>query len=119
MVMLVDSESTNNFIDQTVAKRLKCKTQVVTGINVIVANGEDLRAQEVCKAVKWNIHGLAQTTDFLVLLLKGCDLVLEVQWLQILGPITWDFNTLKMQFTLDSILVTFHGIQEGHHQNGI
>ena len=111
LIMLVDSGSTHNFIDQTVAKRLKCKTQSTIGLSVTVANGDVLRSQETCKDVKWETQGLVQTTVFLVLPLRGCDLVLGVQWLQTLGPITWDFNTLSMKFTLGDQLVPLNGIQ--------
>ena len=113
LVMLIDSESTHNFMDQSVAKRLKCPTQMVAGMSVIVANGEVLRTQEVCKNVTWESQGVLQTTNFLLLPLRGCDLVLGVQWLQTLGPITWDFNALIMRFTLKDSVVTLQGIQGG------
>ena len=66
--------------------------------------------------MKWEAQGLVQTTKFLVLPLRGCDLVLGVQWLQTLGPITWDFTALTMEFTLRSQLVKLQGIQEGTFQ---
>ena len=53
LVILVDSKSTHNFIDHTIAKRLKCKIQGVNVVRVIVANGDTLKAQEVCKMVSW------------------------------------------------------------------
>ena len=31
--------------------------------------------------------------------LKGCDLVLGIQWLAQLGPILWDFKNLRMEFS--------------------
>ena len=39
LVMLIDSGSTYNFMDQTVAKRLRCLTKVIIGVKVIVTNG--------------------------------------------------------------------------------
>ena len=76
-----------------------------------VANGKVLRTQEVCKAVNWESQGLKQTTNFLVLPLRGCDLVLGVQWLQTLGPITWDFTALTMQFMFLNQWFTLQGLQ--------
>ena len=98
--MLIDSGSTHNFIDQVVARKLKCVTRVITGVQVTIANGDTLQSYEVCKLTKWEAQGLVQFTDFLVLLLKRCDLVLGVQWLSTLGPIIWDFGQLSMKFSL-------------------
>ena len=44
LVMLVDLGSTHNFIDQKVAKRLNCKTQAITRLNVTMVNGEVLQS---------------------------------------------------------------------------
>lgn len=87
LVLLIDSASTYNFIDQIVARRLRYPTEVITGVNVTVANGDILKSQEVCELIKWETQGLVQFTGFLVLPLNGCDLVLGVQWLKTLGPI--------------------------------
>ena len=113
LILLIDSGSTHNFIDQAVAKRLRCLTKAVTGVSVTVANGEILKAQEVCELIKWETQGLTQFTDFLVLPLMGCDLVLGVQWLKTLGPITWDFTQLSMQFSLSHQLVILKGLRGG------
>ena len=78
-----------------------------------VANGEILQAQETCKNVMWESQGLVQTTEFLVLPLRGCDLVLGVHWLRTLGPIIWDFSALTMQFSLNDQLIILQGIQGG------
>ena len=78
LVILVDSGSTHNFLDHTTAKRLNCAVQLIPGLSVTVANGETLETQGWCQGVKWEVQGLKQLTDFFVLPLKGCDLVLGV-----------------------------------------
>ena len=113
LIMLVDSGSTHNFMDQAVARRLKCPTRVITGIKVTVANGDVLKSQEVCESIMWEAQGLTQFTDFMVLPLMGCDLVLGVQWLKTLGPIMWDFNKLSMQFSIQGQDVKWSGLQGG------
>lgn len=45
--------------------------------------------------------------------LGNCDMVLGVQWLSLLGPITWDFLQLEMQFKYDNKRVVLHGLKEG------
>ena len=52
LVFLLDFGSTHNFMDQTVAKKLKCHTQCIPKVDVTVANGETLQVQEICKMVR-------------------------------------------------------------------
>ena len=60
-------------------KKIGCKTQSITGVGVSMANGKKMWAQEWCKGVLWSVQGLQQCTDFYVLPLMRCDLVLGVQ----------------------------------------
>ena len=85
----------------------------MASVNVTLENGEILKVQEVCKMLSWESQSLNQSTDLLILPLRGCDLVLKVQLLQTLGPIVWDFSTLSMQFTQNDQMFTLKGIQCG------
>ena len=113
VVILVDSGSTHNFIDQGVVKRGGLHTQTINGLSVSVANGAQMWVQDMCPGVLWRAGDVTQQIDCFVLPLKGCDMVLGVQWLRSLGPIIWDFTTLTMQFTVDNQKMTLHGIVAG------
>ena len=52
-------------------------------------------------------------TDFMVIPLGGHDIVLGVQWLSTLGPITWDFWKLEMVFKWGSSKVLLREISLG------
>lgn len=52
-------------------------------------------------------------SDFIVLPIKGCDMVLGVQWLHSLGPIVWNFASLTMQFGYIGKSCTLQGIMPG------
>ena len=52
VILLIDSGSTYNFIDQSLVKRLRCHLHSVLGASVIVANGDKLIAQDLCKSLK-------------------------------------------------------------------
>lgn len=47
------------------------------------------------------MHGQEFQADFLVLPLEGCQMVMGIQWLILLGPILWDFKQLRMEFAMD------------------
>ena len=111
--MLVDSGSSHNFLDYTIAKRLSCELQVIEGLQVTVANGDVVMTQDVCKGLKWELQGLTLQTDFYMLPLQGCDIVLGAQWLKTLGQIVWDFRSLTMQFVFNESKVKLQGLKGG------
>lgn len=47
------------------------------------------------------MQGAVFKADMRVLQLKGCDMVLGIQWLTTLGPVKWDFKNLSMEFSLN------------------
>ncbi|KAG8480509.1 hypothetical protein CXB51_024639 [Gossypium anomalum] len=110
MVVLVDSGSMHNFIDFKVAKRLQLAIEPRSTLRVMVANGVRLSTQGLCRDVSWEAQGYKFFTDFLVLSVKGFDLVLGTQWLLSLGPIVWDFSNLTMQFQHMGLNCILHGI---------
>lgn len=60
----------------------------------------ELAAKWKCGAVEICIQREPLFIDFFLLPLEGCDGVLgTAQWLQLLGPIWWDFSKLLMCFT--------------------
>ena len=56
LMILVDSRSTHNFLDQSIAKRLACTFQRIKGFKVTVANGDILETQKLCKHVQWEVQ---------------------------------------------------------------
>lgn len=100
-IILVDSGSTRNFIDTKLVNRLSLPVISQEQLKVSVANGSCLFTKGLCKGVRWEVQDHKFETDFMVLSLKGCDMVLGVQWLLSLGDIIWNFNSLTIQFHLN------------------
>ncbi|CAL9224635.1 unnamed protein product [Arabidopsis halleri] len=50
--------------------------------------------------VQWEFRSTQFQADLMVIPLRGCDMVLGVQWMETLGPITCDFKKLEMQFRI-------------------
>ncbi|GJX25621.1 retrotransposon-related protein [Tanacetum coccineum] len=95
---LIDSGSTHTFLDLGVAKKLGCKLRATCPMDVSVANGQIMRSLYECKGFTWTLQGVEFTSDVLILPLGGCEIVLGVQWLSVLGDIKWNFKDLVIDF---------------------
>ncbi|CAJ2661673.1 uncharacterized protein LOC123886206 [Trifolium pratense] len=98
--ILVDSGSTQNFIQDRVAKYLGLPVIPASQpFKVMVGNGNTLDCNSQCANVSFNIQGNKFVADFFLLPLGGAEVVLGVPWLVSLGPILMDYTKLQMQFT--------------------
>lgn len=98
LYILVDSRSTHNFVDRAVANKLGCRVESVGKARVSVADGTKIAVCGKITNFKWSFQGHQFQSDVMVIPLGGHDMVLGVQWLSKLGPITWDFEKLIMEF---------------------
>ncbi|KAF7124493.1 hypothetical protein RHSIM_Rhsim12G0205800 [Rhododendron simsii] len=101
IIILIDSGSTHNFLNLEVIKRAGVQTTETDPLPVSVADGTKMISTALCKGFKWEMQGADFQADMRVLQLKGCDMVLGIQWLATLGPVKWDFKNLCMDFTLN------------------
>ena len=98
IVMLIDSGSTHNFIEQAIVSKFSLPIIKSKKIQVMVANKEKVECVGLCQALTINIQGTLITADLYILPVAACPLVLGVQWLAILGPIETDYSKLTMMF---------------------
>jgi hypothetical protein len=106
---LVDSGSTHTFIHDAMEHSLGLDIVHQPGLSVKVANGERLQSCGAYKATTITIQGESFVVDCYTLPLEGFDVILGIQWLQSLGPITWDFKALSMAFVREGHSVRFIG----------
>jgi hypothetical protein len=111
-IVLLDTSSTHNFMDETLAKELKLQTNVESNFGVRVANGQVIRILGECKEVKFKMQDLHLKLTFNLLDLGGCGIVLGTQWLSTLGVISWDFKNLMMGFKHEGKQVWLQGLKE-------
>ncbi|KAL4295662.1 hypothetical protein GQ457_12G011410 [Hibiscus cannabinus] len=110
LIALLDSGSTHNFISWNVVKMLGLEMERKNRLKVTVADGNSLDTMGICKNVEWEAQQQTFNSDFLVLPLKGSDVVLGIQLLATLGAINWNFATLEMKFMQDGRVVTLKGL---------
>ena len=120
--ILVDSGSTHNFIQTRVAKHLGLPVHHAPQFSVMIGNEDKLQCDGICKDILVHIQGVCFMASFHVLPIQGAELVLGVQWLQDLGPVTINYQALTMQFMHLGQYVTLHGTHSSsldhssHHQ---
>lgn len=79
VLMLIDSGSTRNFIDLSLAKALGLELIPIKRVQVCVADGFKIDMQYVCKGVQWCVQGAKFSTDLLVMRIGGYGIVLGIQ----------------------------------------
>jgi len=65
--IFIDSGSTHNFVDETVAKRLGCRLEPMAVKSVAIADGNTLQCKFICRNFTWTLHGVEFMTDILLL----------------------------------------------------
>nr|GEX39470.1 retrotransposable element Tf2 [Tanacetum cinerariifolium] len=78
--ILVDCGSTHNFLDIHTAKKLGCRLDNITPMQVSVANGQRMMGTSVCHDFKRSFQNEVFISDVMLLPLGGCEMVLDIQW---------------------------------------
>nr|GFB82734.1 transposon Ty3-G Gag-Pol polyprotein [Tanacetum cinerariifolium] len=98
VVVLVDGGSTHNIVDQELVNRLGLQVDPTVNFLVVVATWKKLACTGRVRNLSLIVQGCVISTDFFVLPVLACPIVLGVQWLKTLGPIEFDFNNLIIGF---------------------
>jgi hypothetical protein len=107
---LLDSGSSHNFITEEAVGRTDLVLLPHRGMRVTVAHGDRVECPGVFRDVPFAIEDETFHADFYALPLAGYDVVLGTRWLATLGPILWDFNTLRMAFWHQDHRVCWQGL---------
>jgi hypothetical protein len=110
LIVLIDGGSTHNFIDQAIATRFGLPIVKDRKLQVVVANRERVECAGRCQGIMLSIQGITITTDYYVLPVAACQVVLGVQWLETLGPVETDYKQLTMTFRIGGVRHTLQGL---------
>ncbi|KAL4587069.1 hypothetical protein LXL04_011719 [Taraxacum kok-saghyz] len=107
--VLVDCGSTHNIVQPRVAQFLQLPTNPIPTFSVTIGNGTHIHCHDYCPDVNLKLHAATFTLPFFVLPIAGADVVLGLQWLGSLGPITADFSIPQLTFTHQQQPITLTG----------
>jgi hypothetical protein len=109
--VLIDGVASHNFIDSTLVKRRHIPTVEFEGFRMDVARGNTMPCDRYIPGLNLTLgrHDLAQ--DFNVMDLLDTNVILRVQWISTLGPITTNYKTMEMPFNGENVKrVTLKGM---------
>lgn len=98
MIALIDSGSTHNFLSEKIARFLQLPVVPTKSFVVRVASGERLLCQGRFEKVQVNLQGITFSLTLYSLPLAGLDMVLGIQWLEMLGSVVCNWKQLTMEF---------------------
>ncbi|XP_074280997.1 uncharacterized protein LOC141605963 [Silene latifolia] len=107
---LIDSGSSHNFLNIEMARKIGCHLEKVQPIEISVADRSSLKCEWMCKSFTWQLKQAIFQGNFFLIPLGNCDMVLGVQWLSQLGPISWDFHKLTMEFNYQGKMVSLQAL---------
>jgi hypothetical protein len=96
--ILIDSGSTHNFLNTTLALKLQLQLTTIKPMIVQAANGEKMVCKSMCKGLEWKMQGISFQTDVYIIDLSNFEMVLGIQWLSMLSDILCNYKHLWMSF---------------------
>lgn len=112
VVILIDSRLTHNFLSDKVAKTLQLPVVPTKPFTVHVANGERLFYHERYEKVPVDLQGTKFSLNFYSLPLVGLDMILGIQWLEMLGTVVCNWKSLTMGFNWENKACRLLGIRK-------
>jgi len=112
VIAFIDSGSTHNFINERLANALQIPVVPTTTFTVRVANDEILKCQGRFEEVGVDLKGTQFSLTLYSLPLTGFDLVLGIQWLEMLGSVVCNWKQLTMEFLWKNQLRRLQGIDD-------
>ncbi|KAL0320548.1 UNVERIFIED_CONTAM: hypothetical protein Sradi_5316300 [Sesamum radiatum] len=90
--ILINSSSIHCFLDPSATKQVGCELEYTNPLLVTLADGGKICCNAKCCEFQWKMESQKFKVELRLLRLGGCDMVIGVDFLRRLGPVTFDFD---------------------------
>ncbi|XP_019450597.1 PREDICTED: uncharacterized protein LOC109352871 [Lupinus angustifolius] len=109
IIILVDTGSSHNVIQPRLASYLQLEIDPTPMFPVMVGNGAHIYCTGLCSNTPVRMQNQLFHIPLYLLPIKGADIVLGIEWLRTLGPVTSDFAIPSMTFRVGNDTITLQG----------
>lgn len=106
--MLLDAESTHNFIKSSLVKELGIQIQRKPDRFVALPDGGKCLINGFCQGLSMTVQGHQFKAECFAIPLQGFYIVLGIRWLNALGRMIWDGLNKTVEFNHGSTRVSWH-----------
>jgi hypothetical protein len=110
VIVLIDSDSTHNFIHYKLAKALNFFIYPTPTFQVMIADGGTINCSGKCNKMNLTMGQYVMNSPMIAIPMGGANAVLGIQWLQSLGTLAFNFQELFMKFSLEGKEIELRGI---------
>jgi hypothetical protein len=108
--ILVDSGSSNTFINAQLAARMTGASRLAKHLSVMVANVVSMYCEFQFQHTPWEVQGLQFYSDFKVLHLQQFDVILGYDWLEQFSPMKIHWTAKWVSIPYESRTVVIQGV---------
>jgi len=109
VTVLIDFGSSHNILQSHLATHLCLPINATALFSIMVGNGAHIHCKGRCLVVPISLQNYTFTIPFYLFPIEGVDVILCIEWLQTLGPITADFAIRNIFFTHNQSPITLTG----------
>ncbi|XP_059292482.1 uncharacterized protein LOC132045931 [Lycium ferocissimum] len=111
IIVLIDTGSTHSFVDPIMLKKLNKQAQFLSKtMKIVVANGQILTCDKICTGFNWKMQEEGFIFDIRVLKIGGCDMVLGMDWIDMIAPIILNTRPFSLSFLKEGKMITLLGM---------
>lgn len=106
--VLIDSGAIHNFIHPHLLHGTKTQVQKFAPLNVMLASGAKMKTHGEVR-IKLKLQDYLFSAEYYVMPVTGCEIVLGISWLKSLDNIVWNFEFMRMKFSVSNYAYQLQG----------